>query len=61
LTDKELGELTAPGHHRPHAMGRFGVPEDLLGRVLWLLSPTSHFVTGITVPLDDGFSVYAGV
>ena len=63
LTDKETGELTARGHkiidHTP--MGRFGVPEDLLGTVLWLLSPASAFVTGITVPVDGGFSAYAGV
>jgi NAD(P)-dependent dehydrogenase (short-subunit alcohol dehydrogenase family) len=45
--------------HTP--MGRFGVPEDLLGTVLWLLSPASSFVTGITVPVDGGFSAYAGV
>jgi NAD(P)-dependent dehydrogenase (short-subunit alcohol dehydrogenase family) len=63
LTDKDTGELTARGHriidHTP--MGRFGVPEDLLGTVLWLLSPAASFVTGITVPVDGGFSAYAGV
>jgi NAD(P)-dependent dehydrogenase (short-subunit alcohol dehydrogenase family) len=30
--------------HTP--MGRFGAPDDLLGAVLWLLSPASSFVTG---------------
>jgi NAD(P)-dependent dehydrogenase (short-subunit alcohol dehydrogenase family) len=45
--------------HTP--MGRLGNPEDLLGCVLWLLSPASSFVTGITVPVDGGFSAYAGV
>jgi NAD(P)-dependent dehydrogenase (short-subunit alcohol dehydrogenase family) len=63
LIDKETGGLTARGNkileHTP--MGRFGVPEDLLGTVLWLLSPASSFVTGITVPVDGGFSAYAGV
>ncbi len=63
LTDKDTGELTARGHkvidHTP--MGRFGVPEDLLGTVLWLLSPASAFVTGITVPVDGGFSAFSGV
>ena len=63
LTDQETGELTARGRtiigHTP--MGRFGQPEDLLGTVLWLLSPASAFVTGITVPVDGGFSAYAGV
>ena len=63
LLDKETGGLTARGQkvidHTP--MGRFGIPEDLLGCVLWLLSPASSFVTGITVPVDGGFSAYAGV
>ena len=63
LLDKETGGLTPRGNkiieHTP--MGRFGEPEDLLGTVLWLLSPVSSFVTGITVPVDGGFSAYAGV
>ena len=42
-------------------MGRFGQPEDLLGAVLWLLSPASAFVTGIVLPVDGGFSAFAGV
>jgi len=45
--------------HTP--MGRFGDPEDLLGTVLWLLSPASQFVTGIVVPVDGGFSAFSGV
>jgi NAD(P)-dependent dehydrogenase (short-subunit alcohol dehydrogenase family) len=63
LTDKETGELTPRGkkiiEHTP--IGRFGDPEDLLGAVLWLLSPASAFVTGIVVPVDGGFSAYSGV
>jgi NAD(P)-dependent dehydrogenase (short-subunit alcohol dehydrogenase family) len=55
--------LTARGQtiidHTP--MGRFGDPEDLLGTVLWLLSPASQFVTGIVVPVDGGFSAYSGI
>jgi NAD(P)-dependent dehydrogenase (short-subunit alcohol dehydrogenase family) len=42
-------------------MGRLGVPEDLVGTSLWLLSPAAGFVTGIVVPVDGGFSAYAGV
>ncbi|MBK8905807.1 MAG: SDR family oxidoreductase [Anaerolineaceae bacterium] len=45
--------------HTP--MGRFGRAEELLGTVLWLLSPASAFVTGITVPVDGGFSAFSGV
>jgi NAD(P)-dependent dehydrogenase (short-subunit alcohol dehydrogenase family) len=63
LTDQETGELTARGQaiidHTP--MGRFGDPEDLLGTVMWLLSPASAFVTGIVVPIDGGFSAFSGV
>ena len=63
LTDPATGELTARGQsiiaHTP--MGRFGDAEDLLGAVLWLLSPASAFVTGIVVPVDGGFSAFGGV
>jgi len=63
LTDKETGELTSRGksviNHTP--MHRFGEPEDLLGTVLWLLSPASAFVTGVVVPVDGGFSAFSGV
>jgi NAD(P)-dependent dehydrogenase (short-subunit alcohol dehydrogenase family) len=63
LTDEKTGELTPRGKtimaHTP--IGRFGNPEDLLGAVLWLLSPASAFVTGIVLPVDGGFSAFSGV
>jgi len=63
LTDKDTGELTSRGRqiiaHTPQ--GRFGTPDDLLGAVLWLVSPASSFVTGIVVPVDGGFSAFGGV
>jgi len=63
LTDQETGELTARGQsiigHTP--MGRFGSPDDLVGAMMWLLSPASSFVTGIVVPVDGGFSAFSGV
>jgi NAD(P)-dependent dehydrogenase (short-subunit alcohol dehydrogenase family) len=63
LTDEETGELTSRGQtiidHTP--MDRFGDPEDLLGTVLWLLSPASSFVTGTVVAIDGGFSAFSGV
>jgi NAD(P)-dependent dehydrogenase (short-subunit alcohol dehydrogenase family) len=59
----EDGSLTPRGQsiiaHTP--MARFGTPEDLLGTVLWLVSPASEFVTGIVVPVDGGFSAFSGV
>jgi NAD(P)-dependent dehydrogenase (short-subunit alcohol dehydrogenase family) len=42
-------------------MGRFGNPEDLIGTVVWLLSPGAAFVHGIVVPVDGGFSAFSGV
>ena len=59
----EDGSLTARGQaiiaHTP--MKRFGEPADLIGAVLWLVSPASAIVTGIVVPLDGGFSAFSGV
>lgn len=45
--------------HTP--LEKFGQPEDLVGTVLWLVSPASEFVTGIVVPIDGGFSAFSGV
>jgi NAD(P)-dependent dehydrogenase (short-subunit alcohol dehydrogenase family) len=63
LTEKETGALTARAQsiltHTP--MGRFGVPEDLLGATLWLVSPAAAFVTGTVIPIDGGFSAFSGV
>ncbi len=43
-------------------MGRFGEPEELLGGVLFLVSEqAASFVTGVVLPIDGGFSSYAGV
>ena len=42
-------------------MGRFGKPAELLGTMLWLLSPASQFVTGLVVPVDGGFSAFSSV
>jgi len=43
--------------HTP--MGRYGVPDDLIGALVWLLSDASGFVTGVVVPVDGGFSSFA--
>lgn len=63
LTEAETGALTPRGqailNHTP--MGRFGTPEDLLGTLLWLVSPASAFVTGTVIPVDGGFSAFGGV
>lgn len=63
LTDERSGELTARGktimEHTP--MGRFGEPDDLVGTVIWLLSPGASFIHGTVVPIDGGFSAFSGV
>jgi NAD(P)-dependent dehydrogenase (short-subunit alcohol dehydrogenase family) len=57
------GSLTPRGQsilaHTP--MNRFGTPDDLLGAMLWLVSPASAFVTGVVIPIDGGFSAFSGV
>ena len=43
-------------------MGRFGLPEELNGALLFLLNnEAAGFITGITLPVDGGFSAYSGV
>ena len=42
-------------------MKRFGVPEELNGALIWLLSEESRFVTGAIINVDGGFSVSSGV
>lgn len=63
LIDPTTDDLTARGRqildHTP--MRRFGLPEDLLGAMLWLVSSASAFVTGVVVPVDGGFSAFSGV
>lgn len=53
------GELTPRGikiiEHTP--MGRFGIPEDLDGVLLFLCSDMSKFVTGTVIKVDGGFGV----
>ena len=64
LLFNEDGSLTERSRkiisHTP--MGRFGVPEDLLGTMLFLADDSvSGFVTGIVIPVDGGFSAFSGV
>lgn len=63
MTDKDTGELTARGKsviaHTP--MARFGTPDELIGAVMWLLSPAASFVTGVVIPIDGGFDAFSGV
>ncbi len=63
LFDENSNELTSRGKriidHTPQ--GKLGKPEDLISTIFWLLADESSFVTGITVPVDGGFSAYNGI
>ena len=41
--------------------GRFGNPEEIFGALVYLCSDASKFVTGVVIPVDGGFSAFAGV
>ena len=62
LTNSD-GTLTKRGQQiiNQTPMGRYGVPEDLVGTTLWLCGEGSKFVTGVVIPIDGGFSAYRGV
>jgi NAD(P)-dependent dehydrogenase (short-subunit alcohol dehydrogenase family) len=57
------GSLTARGNSiiQSTPYGRFGEAEELSGTLIWLCSDASKFVTGVVVPVDGGFSAFAGV
>ena len=63
LTDEKTGEPTARGqliiNNTP--MRKYGEPQDLIGALIYLLSPAAGFTTGITVEVDGGFSAFSGV
>jgi NAD(P)-dependent dehydrogenase (short-subunit alcohol dehydrogenase family) len=63
LTDEKTGEMTPRGKKIIDAtpMGRYAEPQELIGTMLYLLSGTSSFVTGVVIPVDGGFSAYSGV
>ncbi len=57
------GSLTSRGEAivRNTPFGRFGDSDELNGTLHWMCAPASKFVTGVTVPVDGGFSAYTGV
>lgn len=34
---------------------KFGMPEDLIGAVIFLASPSAHFISGVTLPVDGAY------
>jgi NAD(P)-dependent dehydrogenase (short-subunit alcohol dehydrogenase family) len=63
LVDEKTGESTARGRKiiNNTPMERYGAPDELTGTLLYLASDLSKFVTGVIIPVDGGFSAYAGV
>jgi len=63
LLIEDGGELTARGATiiEQTPLSRFGEPEELVSTVVWLASDGSRFVTGVVVPVDGGFSAFAGI
>ncbi|HLW03652.1 MAG TPA: SDR family oxidoreductase [Ktedonobacterales bacterium] len=63
LTDAESGAPTPRAQailaHTP--LGRLGAADDLVGALLWLVSPSAAFVTGQVIAVDGGFSAFGGV
>jgi len=59
-------EMTAPLRMVPDSiksiikrtpMGRFGLPDELAGAAVFLASPASDFITGVSLWVDGGYSV----
>lgn len=63
LLTREDGSLTERGHLiiQNTPFGRFGEADELHGAVHYLLADSSKFVTGATLVVDGGFSVFSGV
>lgn len=63
LLTNEDGSLTERGHQiiANTPFGRFGLAEELRGTLHYLVSDASAFVTGVTIPVDGGFTSYCGV
>ncbi len=70
ITDQNRALLTnADGSMTPRGQSvinntpykRFGKPSELCGALIWLLSDASAFVSGQTIYVDGGFSVFSGV
>lgn len=63
LLNNPDGSLTPRGQSiiQSTPYGRFGEADELSGTLIWLCSDASKFVSGIIVPVDGGFSAFAGV
>lgn len=57
------GQLTARGRKIIDSVpqNRFGLPSELAGAAIWLLSDSASFNTGSVITLDGGFDAFSGV
>ena len=49
--EARLGELI-----EQYPLGRIGRPNDVAEAVVWLCSDSASFVTGVSLPVDGGFT-----
>lgn len=42
-------------------MKRYGLPEELIGAIVFLCSPSASFITGAAISIDGGFGAFTGV
>ncbi len=63
LTDEGTGEPTPRGRSilNMTPMGRYGLPGDLTGPVLFLCSESASFVNGAVIVIDGACQAYSGV
>lgn len=54
VSDEQLAE-----NERTYPLGRFGQPEEIAWGIIYLLSDTSKWVTGINLIVDGGLSIKA--
>jgi NAD(P)-dependent dehydrogenase (short-subunit alcohol dehydrogenase family) len=56
MTRTAIGDVAARAA-QAHANGRPGQPQEVADVVLWLCSSAASLVTGVTMPIDGGWSV----
>jgi NAD(P)-dependent dehydrogenase (short-subunit alcohol dehydrogenase family) len=60
MLDSELGEEDQKHYASRTPLRRLGQLEDIANAVIWLSSPMAAYITGISLPVDGGFSLSTG-